>query len=52
MDISELSSKKRKKLIKLNNDIAASQKKLIGTYKYSYKDITNFTESVTDLTIA
>lgn len=52
MDISELSSKKRKKLIKLNNDIAASQKKLIGTYKYSSKDITNFAESVTDLTIA
>ena len=52
MDISELSPEERGKLIDLNNAIADSQKKLIKTYKYGSKDITNFTESVTDLAIA
>lgn len=52
IDISGLDNKEREKLIKLNNRIANSQKELIGTYKYSSKDITNFTESVTDLAIA
>ena len=52
MDISELDDKERENLIALNNRIASSQKGLIQTYKYSSKDITNFTESVTDLAIA
>lgn len=52
MDISELSPEKRGELIELNKAIADSQTKLIKTYKYSSKDITNFTESVTDLAIA